>query len=433
MKTSYPIIKLCLRTNKILADGTHPIMLRCSWHGRKEVATHFSCMSNQLDEKNERLKKNYPNFATINQILGKQKASAIERRDHLIASGGTITPEAILSPSEEEINTPTALKSLMEEYVKEKHLGVNTTKHYIHALGVLRRFFVKAEIDINDITSERIRSLIEFEKQRGIKDSSIGQTLNSINALCTYAVEKGLINVNPFTSVKYNRTLNTSNESVYLHHTTLSFIKNELTTMLKYTPDLPLHPKSRAYPLYMFMLSVLFQGLAPVDMVILKKNQVQMKHIGSDWYYYISTKRRKTDIGVRILVKQDDYSKAMIEPLAKSSGEYLLPILSVAPTDRELAKVLNTYLQFANRCLKWWWQKLNRVIGGMRRHQIEKIPEEATLYSARHSYAQCFMSKGGNPLQLATLMGRSINGIGAYVKQLSSDIDLVEAVSNLEL
>ena len=96
MKTNFPIIKLFLRENKTLADRTHPIMLRCSWKGRKEISTHFSCMSNQWDEKNERLKKSYPNAATVNQIIGQMKASAIERRDRLFATGGTVTPEAIL-------------------------------------------------------------------------------------------------------------------------------------------------------------------------------------------------------------------------------------------------------------------------------------------------------------------------------------------------
>lgn len=79
MKTNFPIIKLFLRENKTLSDGTHPIMLRCSWKGRKEISTHFSCTASQWDEKNERLKKNCPNFATVNQIIGKMKASAIER------------------------------------------------------------------------------------------------------------------------------------------------------------------------------------------------------------------------------------------------------------------------------------------------------------------------------------------------------------------
>ena len=38
MKVSIAVIKLVLRTNKLLSDGTHPIMLRCSFNGMIEVS-----------------------------------------------------------------------------------------------------------------------------------------------------------------------------------------------------------------------------------------------------------------------------------------------------------------------------------------------------------------------------------------------------------
>ena len=44
MKTEKATIKLVLRTNKTLADGTHPIMLRVNWRGKRaEKSTGFSC------------------------------------------------------------------------------------------------------------------------------------------------------------------------------------------------------------------------------------------------------------------------------------------------------------------------------------------------------------------------------------------------------
>jgi len=43
MKTTIAIIRLVLRTNKVLSTGDHPIMLRCSYSGMKEVSTGYSC------------------------------------------------------------------------------------------------------------------------------------------------------------------------------------------------------------------------------------------------------------------------------------------------------------------------------------------------------------------------------------------------------
>lgn len=66
MKVSIAVIKLVLRTNKVLADGTHPIMLRCSFNGMKERSTGYSCGIRYWDKKNECIKKGFPNFIVIN-------------------------------------------------------------------------------------------------------------------------------------------------------------------------------------------------------------------------------------------------------------------------------------------------------------------------------------------------------------------------------
>lgn len=48
MKTTIAVIRLVLRTNKVLSTKQHPIMLRCSFHGMKEVSTGYSCSVNLL-------------------------------------------------------------------------------------------------------------------------------------------------------------------------------------------------------------------------------------------------------------------------------------------------------------------------------------------------------------------------------------------------
>ena len=54
------------------------------------------------------------------------------------------------------------------------------------------------------------------------------------------------------------------------------------------------------------------------------------------------------------------------------------------------------------------------------------------FYSYRHSFATAYMAKGGNPMALATLMGRSVNTLSVYVQQLSEQDELVEAVSVMD-
>lgn len=57
MKVSIAVIKLVLRTNKVLADGSHPIMLRVSFNGMKERSSGYSCTLKYWDKKNECVKK----------------------------------------------------------------------------------------------------------------------------------------------------------------------------------------------------------------------------------------------------------------------------------------------------------------------------------------------------------------------------------------
>ena len=70
MKVSVAVVKLVLRTNKKLADGSHPIMLRCSFGGTKEVATGYSCIPKYWDKKNEMVKRGFSNYLTkVSQVM----------------------------------------------------------------------------------------------------------------------------------------------------------------------------------------------------------------------------------------------------------------------------------------------------------------------------------------------------------------------------
>ena len=43
-----------------------------------------------------------------------------------------------------------------------------------------------------------------------------------------------------------------------------------------------------------------------------------------------------------------------------------------------------------------------------------------TFYTARHTFATHYIMNGGNPVLLADMMGRSVNGIFRYVTGLTS-------------
>lgn len=85
--------------------------------------------------------------------------------------------------------------------------------------------------------------------------------------------------------------------------------------------------------------------------------------------------------------------------------------------------------------LKEWFKRVNEEIVKRNVDSDLDIPlidvGKCTYYTARHSFAMAYMSKGGSPMALATLLGRSPNTLAQYIKELEEEGDLVDAVSIL--
>ena len=101
MKTEKATIKLVLRTNKTLADGTHPIMLRVNWRGKRaEKSSGFSCKEDNWNTKSECLKIKgkdaIPNAEKINAIIEDEKHKAENVLSTLIMDGKPYTAQMII-------------------------------------------------------------------------------------------------------------------------------------------------------------------------------------------------------------------------------------------------------------------------------------------------------------------------------------------------
>lgn len=83
--------------------------------------------------------------------------------------------------------------------------------------------------------------------------------------------------------------------------------------------------------------------------------------------------------------------------------------------------------------LKEWFRAVNEEVVRRNVENKSDIPlidvDKCTYYVARHSYAQMYMMKGGSPMNLATLLGRSASTLAQYIVELNNESDLVEAVS----
>lgn len=442
-KVSSAVIKLVLRLDKVLSDGSNPIMLRCQFNGRKQVSTGCSCTVKYWDAKNEMVKKGYPNSPVINAMINKMKKEAIDRRDEFELSGTPYTPEMVLKPREVlTIANSNSIVNLISRYTVNLSFGTRKVwKSFLNSFSGYTSIKTINEVDV-----DVIKGYGKYLERNGMKESTIKMTLSKLAALCRFAVEEGIIKENPFKKFNYGKLYKVTSSNVYIHHRTIEVMKemflNEVIEMngdlWSYRDGIIEELMDRTSPLfarYFWLCGVLFQGLAPVDLIQLKIKDLLIRDIKGTNYYCWDGKRQKTKMPVKIRIKVDEiYSAVMVKTfLMFHQGKYLLPILDGAD-DTDSSKVLkriNNWISNHIDKFRDWLKVVNEEI--IRRNvenndNIPLAPVDASFYSYRHSFAQLYLAKGGNILNLATLLGRSMDTISVYVKQLSADNDLADAV-----
>ena len=204
MKTEKAKIKLIVRTNKVLADKTHPIMLRINWQGaRKEKATGFSCNLINWSTTDECLKIKgkdaLSNAATINAIIIELKHQAEKIRDNYILSGKSYSAEMIIEElnnlnKEENIKT---IKALAEKYIRVNHLKEETILSLNGIVKHFHSYFDKNEILINEVTKSNAVGFGRWCAEQNFKNNTIRTNIQKMKSLFTFAVDNDLLESNP--------------------------------------------------------------------------------------------------------------------------------------------------------------------------------------------------------------------------------------------
>ena len=438
MKTSSAVIKLFLRTSKVLSDGTSPIMLKCSFKGAKEISTGCSCTVKYWDKKNEMVKKGYANAPVINALIGKMKQEAIDRRNEFELKGIPYTPMMVLQ-QKVVLTASGDIKALIDRYTAT--LSPTTCK-------VWKSFYNSFNGYAGDITIESVdvqvaKGYAKYLENKGLKDGSIIMMVSKLSAICKYAVEEGYIKDNPFNRWNYCKKYKLSSSNIFIHHRTLEIMKNLVLNQIaningdiwNYKDnaiELLLDRNSELFVRYFYMIGILFQGLAPIDLCQLKINDMKVISVNGNNYYNWNGKRQKTGMPFKIMIKQCIYSDVMVKTMLMFRKGYLLPILDGVEDDKlKIYKKVSNWLSNHTDKLQQWFREVNDHIIKMNvemNDNIPLIPIEATYYSYRHSYAQMYLAKGGNVLNLASLLGRSMDTISTYVKQLNQESDFADAV-----
>ena len=444
MKVNQATINFYLKTAKKLSDGSHPIMLRVCWHGYKDISTHYSCQKKYWDSRNQQCKKGMVNYAVINYELNKLKSCIIKKRDEYIRQGIEYTPSMLLSIEESKKGITNVVSDIIDNYISEKELRGSTVTGWRHTKKLIEEFH--SGVIISEIDEGWCKRYAKWLGVRGLSEGTIRTRLGHIAAIYRWASRKGLSDMSnyPYRDWNYCQKFKLAERIEYIDLKSVDVIRDYFLSKVisvsgetfTYIDDSYISYKNRLFVLYFWLLGYYLQGLSPLDICLLKKSDFDVKQINGEDYYCIDTSRMKTSKAVKIRVKKDTiYSQVMIWRMLMSDGEWFLPImhgLDGNNLEKCKTRVKAIFSYWLNPKLGDLWKELNDVIIQKNVEEglnIPLIPEDATYYSYRHSFAQMYLQKGGSVLALATLLGRSINSISVYVKQLTEEEDLVDAVS----
>lgn len=441
MKVSIAVIKLVLRTNKVLADGTHPIMLRVSFNGMRERSTGYSCLPRFWDKRGECVKKGYPNFVIVNSELKKQKDEAIARRDRFIASDEVYTPSMILAREEVRNAVTNDFCGLIGRYIDEKGLESKTIEKW----NIVRRNVIKYcgrnDLLINEINEAFCRKYCRWLEGNGLASGSIKSYMGKIVALLHYAVGLGLIDKYPLENWKYHKDYRESKSELYIHSRSMDvmiemFLDEVIVrdgSMWHYRDDrinelLDIH--SELYSHYLYIIGYYLCGLAPVDISLYKKKDIKVRDVNGKSYYYFNGHRSKTSVEYRFYIPMGCVeSNVLIRTMLmfNDGTEYFLPTLK-GYVGKDIKKRVNNLYTYHSDNLVSWFQKINERIVQLNienNDNIELIDLECRYYSYRHSRIMTeIQRKDVNLLKIATITGKSVKTIHQYVTLLSEG-DLV--------
>lgn len=184
----------------------------------------------------------------------------------------------------------------------------------------------------------------------------------------------------------------------------------------------------------MFILGYRLQGLALVDLASLRKEQVTLKKVGDDEYYIINdVRRQKTNKPVKIIVEASNEMRILMTILLQQADErcgYLLPIYDnfMHPynyvSEKDFSMGILVTQGDVNRHLRKVVKEIN-IQGRLNYDDYDDIDENITFYYMRHTFATTAIRSGVSAENLATMMGRRIEGISRYVQELTQDEELI--------
>lgn len=322
-----------------------------------------------------------------------------------------------------------SIANVYEEFLSFRQRRVSTLKLYAFAFRLFVDFIGTESVLIKDINSKQVSNFINWLGENYSGNSGY-VVYCIIKSLFNYADKHYYLDVNPINLIDTRRRLNRQHHHQALTDRQMAICENDFWHSFdtskngKWQSDMLTDIKSDAFFRMCFMLGYYLQGLALVDVLSLKVEQVKLRKTTGESMYVIETYRRKTGKGVKIVIPESHTNRYRLftlvyESAVNSGREHILPVMdSLGDDELYIYNKVNRLNCDLSRKLKQWWRRLNKT--QLKRNPIDL--KTTSYYSCRHTFATLYLQDpNANISELATLMGRNTEYIDTYIREIESE------------
>ena len=395
-------ISIKFYSSKVMSDYTSPIMISiCKDGKRKYVSTGISCLPSEWDSKKNELKKTVKNAKAINLIIQQKYNAIVTKELDLIAQGYSYSIDDLINAIKTDNSNKFLLSDLLNQYTEHKKSKHSTVVNYEYALSILKQHNV---IYVNEVNTDVIDEIVYGK----LKDNSNRNVIKNIKSLLNFAVKNKLIKENPIKGYKTNKKMNFETKKRALTYEQISrieynyiakyFLNQEQIDNIKSMNqaqiegikdkelreyycniiDNRINIYSESFAVGLFLLSFNMQGLALVDLLLLKKSDFQLYNYSnksalqnnllnpqSKQYFRIETQRNKTGKNVTIFIPVDQFMmltniifNGHFNPDLIENDDYFFPVFNKKMDEIELFKKKQILQVMLNRKLKSFAKKV---------------------------------------------------------------------------
>ena len=416
------------------------IYLSVTWKTRILRSTGFKVEKKYWNAQAEKVRKPAPNYQAINAAITKLKNTVVERKNAYILQGIEYNSKMLLE-EKAPVNVLT-LEAIKNEMAEERNYKYGTIESFRTALNCWADYTPRDSIKNIDLNT--VRGFLPFLRERGCKAGTIKLLFMRLGSIFRYAIEKGYTTENPFEKFNIHRRVKVRERHPALTKYQMDLVLEYMGWQFMVTGDAWKRIVKRAGRnvspescLALFCFSYLAGGAAPIDCLLLKCDDIIHKVINGRAYYVAHIHRSKTEHPVSVLIKITPSTAALINALKERGGKRLFSILeNVDDNDDETIMKKKRYLLGQGQAvLRGVFAKINEVIADRNKRLDIEEPlidiKEVSFYSARHTLATTLANSNVSLNAISSVMGRSVEGIGRYIKSLTNDSDIAAALENI--